>query len=262
MTDTDTRPKVAFVAASSRGLGRATALQLAQTGARVAVSGRNEGEISRVVQEIKDSGGEAAGFLVDVTSAAAIEQGIAAVEQRWGGVDILVTNTGGPPPGRFDDLDDDRWQIGFDLTLLSAIRLVRAALPGMKARGWGRIVSILSSSTKEPIDGLMLSNVFRPALAALVKALALEVAPDGILVNGLSPGRFNTNRVRSLDQARAQNLGITPEEVREQAIKRIPIGRYGDPAELARVAAFLASAENSYMTGQTLLVDGGMVRAL
>jgi 3-oxoacyl-[acyl-carrier protein] reductase len=173
-----------------------------------------------------------------------------------------VTNCGGPRGGGFETLDDDAWRGALDLVLLSAVRLVRAALPHLRAAGGGRIVSVVSSSVRQPVEHLTLSNVLRPALAALVNDLAGAFAGEGILVNALAPGRIDTQRVRELDRSAAERQGISPEEAMRQSAARIPAGRYGEPDEFARAAAFLLSRENTYITGQVLLVDGGLVRAL
>jgi len=173
-----------------------------------------------------------------------------------------VTNTGGPPAGTFEDFGDEEWTSAFELTLLNVVRAVRAVLPGMRERGGGRIVNVASSSIKQPIKGLTLSNTFRAGIAGLAKSLSAELAPDGILVNTLGPGRISTDRSAGMDASQAEARDVSVEEVRGEMAARIPLGRYGTPEELAKVAAFLASPANSYVTGQAILVDGGMVRAL
>lgn len=251
--------RTAFVAASTRGLGRAIARALLDGGARVAVNGRDPDAVARSVAELGDGAVAAPGDLTDPVGLDAAVDGAAAT---LGGLDILVTNGGGPKGGGFATLDDADWRAGFELVLLSTVRLLRRALPYLRARGSGRIVAVVSSSVRQPIEGLALSNAFRPALAALVKDLALELAGEGILVNAAAPGRFDTDRVRELDLARAARAGVDPAEFRRRYEATIPIGRYGDPAEFARAVSFLASPANTYVTGQTLFVDGGLVRAL
>lgn len=211
--------------------------------------------------------GEATGAEVryepaDLTKAGDIELLLEKTREALGPVSVLVTNSGGPPAGRFDDLDDEAWQGAFELNLMSAVRLIRSSLPQMRERGYGRIVNFTSSSIQQPIDGLLLSNVFRVGVLGLAKSLSAELASDGILVNTLGPGRIHTDRVDTLDGGRAEREGTTLEEVRRRSEAQIPLGRYGEPQEFARVAAFLASPANTYVTGQSLLVDGGMVRAL
>jgi 3-oxoacyl-[acyl-carrier protein] reductase len=177
-------------------------------------------------------------------------------------VDVLVNNAGGPRAGGFDALDDDAWQEGFELNLLSAVRLIRGVLPHMREQGWGRIVTIASSSIKQPLDNLLLSNTYRVAILGLAKSLAIEFAPDGVLVNTVGPGRIDTDRVAGLDATRAEKAGISIEEVRKQTEKAIPLGRYGTAEEFAKVATFLLSGANTYLTGQHFLVDGAMVKAI
>ena len=177
-------------------------------------------------------------------------------------MDVLISNAGGPPAGSFDVVSDEDWRGAFELNLMSVVRLVREALPHMRERGFGRIVNVASSSIKQPIEGLILSNTFRAGAAGLAKSLSFELAPDGILVNTLGPGRISTERSAGFDAAQAERMGVSVEEVRGGAEERIPLGRYGTPEEFARVAVFLASPANSYVTGQAILVDGGMVRAL
>lgn len=255
--------KVALVQASSRGLGRAIATELAAGGAKVMVSSRDEEVLARAAGEIREAtGAEVDHCLTDLTRAEDIENLVRRTAERFGGVDVLVTNTGGPPAGNFGDFEDKDWTAAFDLILLSLIRAVRETLPHMRERGGGRIVNVASSSIKQPIEGLILSNTFRAGIVGLAKSLSAELAPDGILVNTIGPGRISTERSAAIDAKNAEARGIPVEEVREKIESSIPLGRYGTPEEFAKVAAFLASPANSYVTGQAILVDGGMVRAL
>jgi 3-oxoacyl-[acyl-carrier protein] reductase len=255
--------RVALVTAASKGLGRATATRLAAEGARVMVSSRGAEQLARTAAEIAgETGAQVESCPADVSDAADLDRLLRETRERLGGVDVLVNNAGGPPPGGFDALDDEQWYRAHDLNLMSTVRLVRAVLPHMREQGWGRIVTIASSSIKQPIENLLLSNTYRVALLGLAKSLAIEVAPSGILVNTVGPGRIATDRVATLDANRAQQAGISVEEVRAQAEKGIPLGRYGTAEEFGRVAAFLVSGANTYLTGQHFLVDGGMVRAI
>ena len=255
--------KVALVMAASKGLGRAVATELAREGASVVISSRDEETLARTAAEIREeTGAEVEPRAADITRAEDIQALVSHAADRFGGLDVLVNNTGGPPAGTFDDFGDEDWQAAFELVLLSLIRAVRGVLPQMRERGGGRIVNIASSSIKQPIENLIFSNTFRAGILGLAKSLSVELAPDGILINTLGPGRISTARSRSMDERNAQAAGVPVEDVRGQFESQIPLGRYGEPEELARVAAFLASPANSYVTGQAILVDGGMVRAL
>ena len=255
--------KVALVMAASKGLGRAVATELAREGARVVISSRDEDALAQTASDMKEETGRAVEhYVADITRAEDVQALISHAAIRFGGVDVLVNNTGGPPAGTFDDFDDEGWQSAFELVLLSLIRAVREVLPSMRERGGGRIVNIASSSIRQPIENLILSNTFRAGISGLAKSLAIELAPDGILVNTIGPGRISTARSQSMDASKAEAMGVSVEEVRGQVESQIPLGRYGTPEELARVAAFLASPANSYVTGQAILVDGAMVRAL
>ena len=254
--------KPVIVCASSAGLGQATALEFAREGARVMLCGRRRGELERAAAAIAAETGRAPAITVaDLTRAADIARLVDATVSGFGGLYALINNSGGPPAGAFEQLDDAAWQAAFELNLLSTVRTIRAALPHLRAGGGGRIVSFTSSSVKSPIENLILSNTFRTGVMGLSKTLALELARDGILVNVLGPGRIETDRLAHLDALRAQKTGATPEQVRADALRTIPLARYGTPAEFARIAVFLASPANTYLTGQTLLVDGGMTRA-
>ena len=255
--------KVALVTAASKGIGRAIATELAREGASVVISSRDEETLSTVANEIREETGAVVDHrAADLTSAEDIEALIAHATEGFGGVDVLVNNTGGPQAGTFGDLDDEAWQRGFDQVILSLVRCVRGVLPQMRERGGGRIVNVASSSLKQPIENLTLSNTFRAGLVGLAKDLSLQLAQDGILVNTLGPGRISTARTENMDSAQAESRGVAVKEVREEFLARIPLCRYGTPDEFARVAAFLASPANSYVTGQAILVDGGMIRAM
>ena len=255
--------KVALVTAASKGLGRAIATELASEGARVVISSRDEETLSLTASEIRqETGAEVGHRACDLTVKSQIDALILHATDRFGGIDVLVNNTGGPPTGNFGDLDDAAWTLAFEQIILSLVRCVRGVIPSMRERGGGRIVNVASSSIKQPIDNLLLSNTFRAGLNGLAKSLSLELASDNILVNTLGPGRILTGRTESVDAGQAESRGVSVEEVRDQFAAQIPLGRYGTPEEFARVATFLASPANSYVTGQAVLVDGGMVRAL
>jgi 3-oxoacyl-[acyl-carrier protein] reductase len=261
--DLDLTGKVALVTAASKGLGRATATQLAAEGARVMISSRGEEQLARTAAEIAEStGAQVEHYAADVSDASGLDRLVGETEQRLGGIDVLVNNAGGPRPGGFDALDDAAWQEAFELNLMSTVRLIRGVLPHMRERGWGRIVTIASSSIKQPIENLLLSNTYRVAILGLAKSLAIEFAPDGVLINTVGPGRIATDRVAGMDATRAEKAGISVEEVRRQTEKAIPVGRYGTAEEFGKVAAFLVSGANTYLTGQHFLVDGGMVKAI
>ncbi|NMA70763.1 MAG: SDR family oxidoreductase [Firmicutes bacterium] len=245
------------VLAASRGLGRAIAMELAREGADLAIASRDEQRIAEAADLIAaETGCRPLHRAVDVTQKEALEAFIRESAEALGGLHLLVCNAGGPPAGRFDQLDDGAWEHAFHLNLMSVVRAIRAARPYLEAEG-GAIAIVTSMSVKQPLPGLILSNAFRPAVAGLAKTLSQELAPR-IRINCLAPGRLDTERVQELDQIKAEQAGTSVEAVRAQSASAIPLGRYGDPAELGRVAAFLLSDAASYITGQTILVDGGL----
>ena len=255
--------KNAVVMAASRGLGRGVAEEFARSGANVAICSRDEVRICKVAQDISETYGvRAIGFKADVSKGSELREFIQTAGKELGSVDILVTNAGGPPAGLFTELDDDRWIDAFNLNLLSVVRAVRESLPFMKNRPGANIMCIISSSVKNPISHLVLSNSLRPGIVGLAKTLSLELADLGIRVNCLAPGRIDTERVRELDRIHADRAGKTVDEIKKISVAGIPLGRYGDVEEFAHVAVFLASEAARFMTGQTLFVDGGMVRSL
>lgn len=257
--DLGLRGKVAMVAGASRGLGFAVAKALADDGARVSIASRDEAAIRAAAQRI---GGEAMGTPVDVRSADAIREWAAATETRYGGIDLLFTNAGGPPAGATLSFDDDAWQDAADLLLFSTLRMIRAAVPSMKTRGGGAILVSTSSSVKEPVQNLGLSTVLRASVSALAKTLALELAADRIRVNQIIPGRIDTDRVRQLDEINAKKQGVSADEAKRRAIGAIPMARYGEIEEFGKVGAFLLSDAAAYMTGATVQVDGGLIRSV
>jgi 3-oxoacyl-[acyl-carrier protein] reductase len=261
--DLGLRDNVAMVAGASRGLGFAIAQALAAEGVRVSVSSRNESAITQAALGIgRATGAEVLATVADVSSAADIERWRLATVERWGGVDLLVTNSGGPPPGGFASLSDEAWQSGFELLVLSTIRMVRTVLPSMRGRANPSILMLTSSSVKEPIVNLTLSNVLRASIAALAKTLSIELAGEGIRVNHLIPGRIATDRLKELDAINSRRAGISLEEHQKRSVAAIPLGRYGAPDEFARAAVFLLSGAAGYITGAALQVDGGLIRTV
>lgn len=259
---TTTEPRVALVLAGTQGIGRGCAEALARAGLGVAVCARTAADVDETVAALERSGAPAHGVVGDVGDAEDLARIFASVDEAFGRLDVLVANAGGPPPGPFLELEDEDWRTGFELTLMSAVRAIRLAVARMREHGYGRIVIIGSSSVRQPVPGITLSNAFRPALAGLVKHLAGELAAHGITVNMVSPGRIETARVRAIDEGRARREGRAYDDVRRESEASIPLGRYGTIHEIGALVAFLASEPAGYITGQTPLVDGGMVPTL
>jgi 3-oxoacyl-[acyl-carrier protein] reductase len=248
----------ALVAGASRGLGRAIASALAAEGAQVVAVARNFERLNNLAAAAPAGPGSITARTCDLSDGTAID-GLAGLLQE---TDILVLNTGGPAPGAAADISDAVWSRQFEAMFLSAVRLTRLALPGMRERGFGRILAVVSSGVIQPIPGLAVSNALRSALVGWTKTLAGEVAAEGITVNCIAPGRIATDRVAELDRAKATREGLDIGQVEMESRALIPAGRYGDAAEFASVAAFLASPRASYMTGGVIRVDGGMIRSV
>jgi 3-oxoacyl-[acyl-carrier protein] reductase len=260
--DLGLKGKVALVAASSKGLGKASALALAREGARVTLCARTEADLDAAAGQIRgQTGAEVLAVPADLASADGIHSVVAATAERFGGVDILVNNSGGPARGRFAEFTDADWRQAFEAVTLNFVRFVREVLPYMRAQRWGRIVGIQSSSVKQPVDGIDLSNGLRPGVAGLMKAIMPDLAKDGITINLVLPGMFLTSRIIA-------GAGRSPEE--DQALQEqlapiaaaIPVGRLGDPMELGSLVAFLASQQAAYITGAVYQVDGGLISSI
>jgi 3-oxoacyl-[acyl-carrier protein] reductase len=254
--------RVAVVAASSKGIGKAVAAGFAAEGAKLTMFSRDQSGIEAAAAEVRAAtGADVLALAADVRNPDDIQRVVDETLGTWGRIDVLFNNAGGPPPGQFDAFDDAAWLAAFELNLLSTVRLYRAVLPTMKERGWGRILSLMSSSVKQPIENLMLSNGIRPGVVGLSKSLSNEVAAHGITINVIAPGRISTERIQHTDAANAERTGKTIEEVRAASVAAIPMGRLGTPEELASVAVFLCSEPASYLTGQLILVDGGSTKS-
>jgi 3-oxoacyl-[acyl-carrier protein] reductase len=255
--------KVALVVAASKGLGKAAALELAREGAFVALSSHSDTSLQAAAEEIRRAtGGRVLAICADVTREQDLGALVQAVEAEYGRIDILVNNAGGPRPGVFTDMSDEDWLAAIDLNLLSAIRLTRLVLPGMRQRHWGRIINMTSLSVKQPIPNLILSNVVRTGVVAMAKTLSQQVASEGITVNNVCPGKILTDRISSLAASGAQSEHRTPEEIMAAWEHAIPAGRLGRPEEMAALIAFLASERAAYITGTTIQVDGGLSEGL
>jgi 3-oxoacyl-[acyl-carrier protein] reductase len=251
--------KVAIVAASSRGLGKASALALAREGARVTICARTEADLETAAEQIQDeTRAEVLAVQADLTTAEGIESVIAGTLERFGGVDVLVNNSGGPAMGSFADCTDDDWRQAFEVVTLNFVRFVRGVVPHMRAKRWGRIVGIQSSSVKQPVEGIDLSNGIRPGIAGLVKAIMPGLAKDGITINLVLPGKFITSRI-SPHAGRSPEADKALQERLAPLAAAIPLGRLGEPIELGSLVAFLASQQASYITGAVYQVDGGMI---
>lgn len=261
--DLGLRDRVAVVAAASKGIGYASALELAREGARVFLCSRDEARASAAARRIHEETGTAvAGIAADVTDEAAAERFVALAREQTGRIDILVTNAGGPPASTFDQTDLEMLRKAFELNALSAIRLAKLVLPGMREQKWGRIINITSISVKQPVEGLLLSNTVRAGLTGWAKTVATEVAADNVTVNNVAPGYTLTERQNDLAEARSRALGVPKDEVIATWATQSPMRRIGRAEEIAAAVAFLASERASYITGVTLQVDGGWIRSL
>jgi|BEDMetMinimDraft_2_1075160.scaffolds.fasta_scaffold01709_2 3-oxoacyl-[acyl-carrier protein] reductase len=252
--------RVAVVLASSRGIGKACAANLFSHGYEVVMCSRNLENVQRAAKEIGIP--EAQALQVDVSKTEDIDRLFYTIDKLYGRLDVLVVNAGGPRPGTFMEMGVSDWETGFKLTFLSAVYSMRLAVERMRKQNYGRVVVLGSSSVRQPIDNLILSNAFRLGLVGVIKTMAKEIAPWGITVNMVAPGRINTDRIRELDHARAQALNLTVEEIKKQNEKLIPVGRYGEPEEVANLVSFLASPEAGYITSQVILIDGGMINPI
>ena len=257
------RDKVALVAASSRGLGYAIAHELAAEGAAVVMCARDEARLGEAARAIAAAtGARVLPIVADVAKPAEVRSLVGRALEAFGRVDVLVTNSGGPPPGTFESTPPEAWQAGVDVLLTSAVELIRAALPGMKQRRYGRILNVTSITVKQPIDNLILSNALRAAVTGMARTLASEVASFGITVNNVLPGYTRTERLTELATATASRTGAAPADFFERLEREIPARRLGDPRELAALCAFLASERAGYVTGQSIAVDGGWIKGL
>ena len=255
--------KRAIVMAASRGLGYASALGLAREGCRLIVCSRDQARIEAAAAAIKkETGADVTALVADVSSGSEARRLVDAAVSAYGGLEIVVHNAGGPPAGETLQMTEEQWQKAFEQNLLSFTRIVGAAVPEMKKAGYGRVLTIASSSIKQPIPNLALSNALRAGVWGIAKTLSRELAPHGILVNVIAPGRIDTERIAELDQASAQKSGRSVEDVRKTSIAGIPLGRLGRPEELANLVVFLASQAGSYITGQAITVDGAAGTAL
>ena len=248
----------AFVAGASKGLGKACAKSLADEGAQVFVCSRNAEELKKAAAEVGAAGYSAA----DVSQPAEVKRVMAEAIAALGGLDILITNAGGPPTGPFDKAGDGDWDIAYQLTLMSAVRMIREALPALKASGRGRIVNLTGYGVKEPMTDLVVSDLVRAGVTVMAKTIASDLAPFGITVNNIAPGPIMTDRLVAIHAARAKSLGITIDEQFKRFSETIPVRRMGQPAEVGDLCAYLCSLQAGYLTGQAIVVDGGVNRSI
>jgi len=260
--DLGLRGKVALAAASSAGLGRAVAEALAVEGMDLVMCARRETSLEDARREMEKYGVRIVTVPADLTEPEGVREVEATAFEAFGRVDVLVTNTGGPPAGPFEAHSPEDWEAAVRQNLFSVLNLVREVLPGMRERGWGRIINITSIAVKQPSDNLILSNAVRAAVTGFARTLATETAMDGITVNNVMPGFTRTDRLTELAGKRAEIRGVKPEEIWATWKREIPMGRVGEPRELASLVAFLASEQASYITAQSIAVDGGWIKSL
>lgn len=256
--DLELKDKIVLVVASSSGLGKACATGFAREGAKVIITGRDQSRLDKAKADIEsETGQEIKAIQMDVCKAGDIESLINTVTEQFGTIHVLINNAGGPPPGVFWETEDEEWQKGFELTLMSSIRLTRAAIPYMRKQKWGRVINITSSTVKQPIDQLLLSNSLRLGVVGWAKTLSNQLAKEGVLINNVCPGWTTTDRVSNLMQAKAEANNSTAEEELTAIASSIPMGRLGKPEEFADLVVFLSSERASYLTGTSIQFDGG-----
>lgn len=261
--DLGIRGRVALVTGASRGLGLGIARELAREGARLGVVARGKEHLTAIARQLEQEfQTEVFPFPGDVSHHEGMAVIVMAVASKFGGLDILVNNTGGPAEGRFEQLKDKDWHSSFEGTFLSVVQSCREAIPYMRKKGWGRIVNILSVSARQPIDGLFTSSALRAGLVGFTKTLAQEMAREGITVNSVLPGFTKTERLEELAHSRAAEQGVTPESILAGWCNSVPAGRLGEPDEIGKAVAFLASEAAAYITGVSLAVDGGYIKGL
>ncbi len=261
--DLGLRGKGVVVAGASQGMGRATALGFAREGAKVAICARGQAALDQAAEMIrKETGAEVLSMVADMNKAEDIRRLVNQSAERFGRLDVIVNNAGGPPPGDFMNFTDEDWQKAFELSFMSTMRMTREAVPHMRNAGGGRVINITSYSVKEPIAGLVLSNAIRSGVIGLAKTLSRELGRYNILINNVCPGRIDTERAQKLNRARAERLRRPIEEINKEMAAEVPLGRYGSPEETADLIVFLGSARASYITGTTIQIDGGLVRGI
>jgi 3-oxoacyl-[acyl-carrier protein] reductase len=261
--DLGLKGKVALVGGASQGIGRASALLFAREGAKVAICARGEAGLNEAAEMIRrETGGEVLALPADLSKPEDVKMFVSRAAEHFGRVDIIINNAGGPPPGEFMTFDDGAWDRAYQLSFMSATRMTREAVPHMRRAGGGRVINITSFAVKEPVAGLVLSNAVRSAVIGLAKTLSRELAKDKILVNNVCPGRIDTERSQQLNVARAERMKIAVEEINRQMAAEVPLGRYGTADEAADLIVFLASERASYITGTTIQIDGGLIRAI
>lgn len=261
--DLGLKGKTIMVAAGSRGLGLGIARQVAKEGARVSIAAPTEPRVHESAAKLRDeTGASVISAVMDARDHASILKWRDDTLDAFESIDGLVVNAGGPPAGLFDDFDDTDWASAFELTLLSAVRMIRAVLPSMRAGQSGSIVTVTSSSVKEPIDMLLLSNVMRSGVTSLAKSLSRQLAGEGIRVNNLVPGAINTDRLKGLMETQAARTGEPFKNLWDSRAATVPLGRFGEPDEFGQAGAFLLSDAATYITGETLIVDGGAMKTV